>query len=74
MGKIATRRDNPVKYQDHNGRVHLCEEAEMPRGSNWFWTLCGVDVPADKAFIRGDEPNCFQCLKLAAPIRAAVRT
>ena len=64
MEDLAKRRNELVKYVDHNNKVHACGEGRMDARTNWLYTFCGsMDVPAGKGFIGGPEVvNCPECL------------
>lgn len=52
-------------YQDNRDVIHACEGNEVHRGVYLVWTLCELDVPANKSFKSWECPTCMDCaLKL----------
>lgn len=77
---FRTINDKPIFWQE-NGRIHVCEGAEVHKGVTLIWTLCQRDVPANSAFTTSEDvkPTCKCCVERATEkslpsdrIRAAV--
>lgn len=70
MGKQLFKPDDRVAYWDDGKVVHLCDGADVHEGVRLLWTVCEIDVPANKAFSQDHsefaEPNlnlvtCEKC-------------
>lgn len=64
-GTITEINNRPIRYQDATGLVHACEGSDTHPGVRLLWTLCGHDVPANKAFLpaKGESYEmCVTCL------------
>lgn len=55
-----------IKFEDTSGVIHLCDSSEIHKGITLVWTLCEIDVPANKGFISQDQVTCEKCLKRSA--------
>ena len=66
MSDIISHIDNrPIFWTDSAGVTHRCEGAEVHRGIRLLWTKCERDVPANTAFLPGDNDavTCERCLQ-----------
>jgi hypothetical protein len=68
QGVFSILRGFPIFW---NGRVfrHSVQGADAHPGVRLLWTRCGIDVPADTAFLDGfeTEVTCPKCAKILEP-------
>lgn len=66
---IRTINQRPIFWTDKSGVTHRCEGAEVHRGVRLLWTDCERDVPANTAYLPGDDDtvNCERCLSRSRP-------
>jgi len=48
-------------YQSKDELIHLCEGGEAAPGEYVVWTLCEIDVPANKSFKSEEMATCPKC-------------
>jgi len=56
--------NRPIYWTDGKAITHICEGSECHHGVRLLWTLCQRDVPANSAFLPGDDDKvtCPKCL------------
>lgn len=70
-GVFDTISGKELRWTDQRGLVHVVVGADVHEGVRLLWTLCERDVPAGKAWLRGNqykEPDggyevCATCMK-----------
>ena len=60
-----------IFWTDPSGTTHRCEGADAHSGIRLLWSVCQRDVPADAAFLPGDDDavTCEKCAAIAKDIR-----
>ena len=51
-------------YKDKSGVLHACEGGQIHPNVYLVWTLCGIDVPANKSFKSRELATCEDCIEL----------
>ena len=53
-------------YETPDGLIHACEggQATIDQKNYLVWTLCELDVPANKSFRSNEEITCPKCVEL----------
>lgn len=62
-GVFTTINGKPIRWEDQPGVVHSCEGADVHPSVRLIWTLCEIDVPANKAFLDygATAATCKKC-------------
>jgi hypothetical protein len=54
-GTFRTLEGRSILWTDEVGVTHHCEGADILEDVRMLWTGCGRDVPADAAYLSGDD-------------------
>jgi len=49
-------------WESQDGLIHLCEGGEAVPNEYIVWTMCNIDVPANKSFKSEELATCSKCL------------